>query len=91
VDEGGDVYTTLTITSVDGFHSKVTLSVNAFPSGVQGYASENPVSVPANGSVNVSIEFTASRHAPTGTYTIDLIGTSGSLSNQVPVTLTVAP
>jgi kumamolisin len=90
IDESGSVNTTLTLTSVAGFTGSVDLSVNEFPSGVSATASSNPVTVPANGSVNVTITWTATRRAPTGTTTIDLIGTSGSLDNQIPVTITVA-
>jgi subtilase family serine protease len=91
VDERGSVSTTLTVTSVNGFHSAVSLSVNEFPSGVSATASSNPVTPPANGSVKVTLTWSASRRAPTGTTTIELIGTSGSLTNQTPVTITVAP
>jgi kumamolisin len=91
VDERGSVSTTLTVTSVNGFHSAVTLSVNEFPSGVSATASANPVTPPANGSVNVTLTWSATRRAPTGTTTIELIGTSGSTTNEIPVTITVAP
>jgi subtilase family serine protease len=91
VDERGSVSTTLTVTSVNGFNSAVSLSVNEFPSGVTATASSNPVTPPANGSVNVTLTWSASRRAPTGTTTIELIGTSGSLTNEIPVTITVAP
>jgi subtilase family serine protease len=91
IDDSGSVSTTLTVTSVNGFHSSVDLSVNEFPSGVSATASANPVTPPANGSVKVTITWSASRRAPTGTTTIELIGTSGSLTNQIPVTITVAP
>ena len=91
VDERGSVSTTLTVTSVNGFNSAVELSVNEFPSGVSATASANPVTPPANGSSTVTITWSASRRAPTGTTAIELIGTSGSLSNSIPVTITVAP
>jgi subtilase family serine protease len=91
IDENGSVSTTATVTSVNGFHSAVTLSVNEFPTDVSATASANPVTPPANGSVNVTITWTATRRAPTGTTTIELIGTSGSLTNSAPVTITVAP
>jgi subtilase family serine protease len=91
VDERGSVSTTLTVTSVNGFNSAVSLSVSGFPSGVSATASANPVTPPANGSVKVTITWSASRRAPTGTTTIELIGTSGSLTNETPVTITVAP
>jgi subtilase family serine protease len=91
IDERGSVSTTLTVTSVNGFNSAVDLSVNEFPSGVSATASANPVTPPANGSVKVTITWSASRRAPTGTTGIELIGTSGSLTNETPVTITVAP
>lgn len=91
IDEGRSVSTTLTVTSVNSFHSAVTLSVNEFPSGVSATASANPVTPPANGSVKVTLTWSASRRAPTGTTTIELIGTSGSITNEIPVAITVAP
>jgi subtilase family serine protease len=91
IDDNGSVSTTLTVTSVNGFHSAVTLSVNEFPTDVSATASANPVTPPANGSTKVTITWTATRRAPTGTTTIELIGTSGSLTNEIPVTITVAP
>ncbi len=90
IDDGGSTSTTLTITSVGGFSGSVTLSVNEFPSGVSATASENPVRVPKNGSATATITWSASRRAPTGTTTIELIGTSGSTENEIPVTITVA-
>ncbi len=91
IDDSGNVSTTLTITSVGGFHSAVTLSVNEFPTDVSATASANPVTPPANGSSKVTITWSATRRAPTGTTTIELIGTSGSITNEIPVTITVAP
>ncbi len=91
IDDGNTVGTTLTITSVNGFSGSVDLSVNEFPTDVSATASSNPVRVPANGSATVTIDWSASRRAPSGTTTIELIGTSGSLSNSTPVTITVAP
>ncbi len=91
IDERGSVSTTLTVTSVSGFDSGVDISVNEFPSGVSATATANPVTPPANGSAKVTITWSASRRAPTGTTTIELIGTSGSLSQSIPVTITVAP
>jgi subtilase family serine protease len=82
-------YNTVTITSVNGFSGSVTLSVNEFPSGVSASASSNPVTVPANGSATVTIYWTASYRAPDQTTTIEFIGTSGSLTNEIPVTIEV--
>jgi len=90
VDESGSASLTLTITSTGGFASAVELSANEFPSGVSATASANPVTPPANGSKSVTITFSATRRAPLETETIELIGTSGSLSHSANVTLTVA-
>jgi subtilase family serine protease len=89
VNEGGNVSTTLTVTSENGFNSPVELSVNAFPPGVSATSTKNPITPPPNGSATATITFYASRRAGTGTFTIELIGTSGSLSNYAVVTLTV--
>jgi subtilase family serine protease len=91
IDDRGKVSTTLTVTSVNGFNSAVELSVNEFPSGVSATATANPVTPLANGTATVTIAWSASRRAPSGTTTIELIGTSGSLSNSIPITITVAP
>jgi len=85
------VDTTLTLTSVNGFASSVSLSVSTLPSGVSMNASKNPVKVPANGSVKVTLAWTASRKAPTGSSTIQLTGKSGSIQNGIPVTVKVSP
>jgi subtilase family serine protease len=90
IDENGSGSVKLTITSQNGFHSAVELSANAFPNGVSATATANPVTPPANGSTSVTITFSASRRATIGTSTIELIGTSGSLSHNANVTLTVA-
>jgi subtilase family serine protease len=90
IDQGGSGSVKLTITSQNGFNSAVTLSANAFPSGVSATATANPVTPPANGSVSVTITFSASRRAALGTTTIELIGTSGTLTHNANVSLTVA-
>jgi serine protease AprX len=82
-------YNTLTITSVNGFSGSVTLSVSEFPSGVSATASSNPVTVPANGSKTVTLYWTATNRAPDQTTTFEFIGTSGSLTNEIPVTIQV--
>jgi hypothetical protein len=90
VDESGSVSTTLTLTSVNGFNSAVTLGVNEFPSGVSATASADPVTVPANGTAKVTIKWSATRRATRETTTIELMGTSGSIQVSIPVTITVA-
>ncbi len=91
MDDSGSVSTTFTITSLNGFHSAMELNVNEFPGGGSATASANPVTPPANGSVHVTIVWSISRRASSGTTTIDRIGTCGSIANDIPLTITVAP
>jgi hypothetical protein len=58
------------------FHTAVTLSVNKFLFGLST-ASANPVMPPANSNTTVTIDWSASKRAPNGTTTIELIGNFG--------------
>src|SRR5690242_15015364 len=46
---------TVTVTSVNGFSSPVTLSASGVPSGAAASFSQNPVTPPANGSANSTL------------------------------------
>jgi subtilase family serine protease len=90
IDDGSTVNTTLTVTNTGSTSVSVDLSVSEFPSGVLATASADPVSVAAHGSTNVTISWKASRRAARETTSIDLIGTAGSETSSIPVTITVA-
>jgi kumamolisin len=89
ITQGSNGTSTITITSQDSFSSATTLSASGLPSGVTAGFSPNPVTPPANGSVNSTLTLTASATATTGTSTITVTGTSGSLSHSTNITLTV--
>ncbi len=89
VVQGANATSTVTITSQNSFSSATTLTATGLPSGVTAAFSPNPVTPPANGSVNSTLTFTASATATTGTATVTVTGTSGSLNHSTTISLTV--
>ena len=87
--QGGSGGSTVTITSLNSFSSATSLTASGLPSGVTAAFAPNPVTPPANSSVNSTLTLTASGTATTGTYTITITGTSGTLVHSTPITLTV--
>src|SRR5882757_56893 len=89
VTQGGNGTSTITITSLNGFNSATTFSASNLPSGVTAAFSTNPVTPPANGSATSTLTLTASGTATTGTTNITINGTSGALSHNATIALTV--
>ncbi|MCX6659812.1 MAG: hypothetical protein NTX81_05485, partial [Candidatus Bathyarchaeota archaeon] len=88
---GGGNTTTITVGSLGGFGSSVSLSMSGLPSGVT--ASFNPVSLspPANGIVTSSLALSSTTSAPAGTYTAALSASSGNLTHTRSLNLKVNP
>jgi hypothetical protein len=76
---------TIIVTPQNGFSGSVGFSASGLPNGVA--ASFNPSSDPASGTVT----FAAASNATPGSYSINITGTSGSLSSQTKIALTVNP
>ncbi len=74
-----------TVTAANGFNGTVTFTINGLPSGASG--SFSPTSVAGSGSSTLNI--TTSTSTPGGTYTLAVIGASGSLSHTDTVNLVV--
>jgi len=86
IAQGGSTTDTITVTDVNGFAGAVTLAasgVYGLPSGVTAAFSPNP----ATGTSVLTL--TAGSSAIAGSYTINITGTSGSLTSSVNVGLTV--
>lgn len=86
VSAGGSVSYTVSVASVNGFSSSVSLSVNGLPSGAT--ASFSPLAIGAAGTATLTIS-TAST-TPAGNDTLTVTGTSGTLSHSAQATLAVA-
>jgi hypothetical protein len=77
---------TVSIAGIDGFSGSVSVAVSGLPSGATTSPS-SPITIAANASAQVSITLPAS--ASTGTLSLTLQGTSGSLSHSAPLALNV--
>lgn len=79
---------TATVTSVNGFHSSVTLSVSGLPSGVTGrFYPSNVLTPPLNGIATGVLTVCVAPSATPGNYTIVLTGISGTLVHTASATL----
>ena len=89
IAQGGNGNSTITISSLAGFSGATTLSASGLPAGVTAAFSTNPVTPPANSSATSTLTLTASGTATTGTTNVTINGTSGTLSHNATIALTV--
>ncbi len=85
VTAGGTASYTATVGALNGFTGTVTLSASGLPAGTT--ASFNPDAVNGAGTSAVSLLTTGS--TPAGTYTVTIMGISGTLQHSSTVTLIV--
>jgi len=84
---------TIRVTSINGFSSQVSLSaswVGTTPSGVTCSFSKNTVTPPSNGQDSSILTITASSSASTGSFTLRVTGTSGSLTHYADITVVIS-
>ena len=84
ISRGGNTTYSVTVAPINGFTGSVHLSVSGLPNGAR--ASFNPASISSGSS---SLTVTAGQRTVRGTYTLTVLGTSGSLSHTTTVTLTI--
>jgi chitinase len=89
VAQGGSSTSTITVSSIDGFDSPVTLSVSGLPSGVTASLSSSSITPSANGSATATLTLTAGSSATAGSATVTVTGTSGSLTETTTSALTI--
>ncbi|GAB3788615.1 hypothetical protein GCM10028797_22690 [Dyella agri] len=89
VSQGSQATDMITVSSLNGFNSPVSLSISGLPAGVT--ATFSPVSlVPAgNGSATSTLTLSAGPAAVIGSATAIVTGTAGSLTHNSPINLTV--
>jgi uncharacterized membrane protein len=93
IASGGDTGTaTITLGSLNGFDSTVTLSVDAsqLPTGASASLASTSVTPAANGTTTTTLTFTTSASTPAGTFMIPVSATSGPLSHSATAALTVS-
>src|SRR5262249_15536041 len=75
----------VTLGTVSGRSSSVTLSVSGLPRKTSASFSANPVTTPEGSTLTIS----PSRTASTGTFGLTIIGNNGSFSHSTNVSLTI--
>jgi subtilase family serine protease len=83
--QGGSGLTTITINPVNGFSGNVNWTASGLPSGVTATFGTNPATSTSQ------VTFSATSSAATGVFNVSVIGTSGTLSGKVTITVTVNP
>jgi len=79
----------ITITSVNGFNSAVSLTCSGLPAGAGCGFSPNSVTPASNGTATATATITTSTTTPTGNSSVMITGTAGSNSHSTPLVLTV--
>src|SRR5262249_32874783 len=80
---GGTATTSVVLTPQGVFNGMVTLSISGVPGGITASFNPNPTTSTS------TLTFVASNSAPLGTHTLNLTGTSGSISHTIIIHLTV--
>ena len=89
--KGGSGAVVVSVFSLNGFNSSVTLStawIGVSPTGVN-VTPPSPVTPASGGSANESLTITASTNATIGTYQLQVTGTSGSLMHTLSTNIAV--
>jgi hypothetical protein len=80
---------TLTVGSVGGFSSAVSLSASGLPAGATASFNPSSVTPPANSTGTSTLTVSTAFSTPTGSFTLTLTGTRGGTAHSTTVTLTV--
>jgi hypothetical protein len=81
--------TTLTVAPIVGFTGNVSLSCSGQPASTNCNVSPNQVTLNGTNSAQTTVTIKADNHAPVGTYSLTLKGTSGSITHSITVSLTI--
>jgi hypothetical protein len=90
--QGSTGYSTITLTSLNGFTGTVSLSVAVSPSGSSApkcSLNTTSITLTSGGSGSSTLKMTTTKKTVLGSYTVTVTGTSGSVSHSVTLTLTV--
>jgi len=79
----------ITVVSTGGFASPVSLTLSGQPAGVTGTFTPASVTPSSGGSATSTLAVNVGTTTTTGSYILTITGTSGSLSRQASITLTV--
>jgi len=77
---------TFTITFLGGLTGSVSVSASGLPSGMQANFAPSSVNAPGG---SIVANFSAQTSTPAGSYPIKIVGTNGTVTNSVTITVTV--
>ncbi|MCI0612141.1 hypothetical protein L0244_04045, partial [bacterium] len=86
---GDDATGTCTVSSINGFNSPVDLNCANLPTGASCGFVPDPVTPPANGSINSTITVTVAQSVLGGSYPFQVTGTNGGTTKTFSTTLQV--
>ncbi len=90
VTQGSSSSSTITLTSVNGFSGILSLTETISPTGPTVTLSPTSVSLPASSSVTSTVTVSAVASVATGSYSLNITATNGSLSHSKIVAVTVS-
>src|SRR5258708_6995976 len=92
VTQGGSVTYAVTVQSLSGFNSSVSLSVLNLPGNQvlpgTGFSPQT-VTPPSNGTVGSTLTIVTNNQTPTGTFSMTVQGVGGGLTRTFPISITV--
>src|SRR5438128_11120882 len=89
MDVGGAGSSTVTVNSIDEFHSLVKFAVGNVPTGMAALVNPGEVKPPADGSASARLNVTAGPALAAGTYSLTVRGAAGRPSRDTTVTVKV--
>ena len=87
--QGASGTSTVTVASLNGFNSAVSLSCTGLPAGATCGFSPTPVTPPANGTATSVLTVSVAASTPTGSYAVSIVGTSGTSTRSTSLSLSV--
>jgi len=89
IQQGSSDTSVITITSINGFNQPVQLTVYRAPSGVTTTLNPEQVTPPPDGSTTSTLTVSVSTTATPGSYTLTVVGTNGTITHSVDITLEI--
>jgi cellulase/cellobiase CelA1 len=77
---------TITVTFEGGLTGSVSLSASGLPSGVNANFAPSSVNAPGG---TITVNFNAQTSTAPGSYSVKMVGTNGTITNSVPLTLVI--
>jgi parallel beta-helix repeat protein len=89
IQRGNSDTSAITVTSTDGFNQPVQLTMLQVPIGATATLNLDRITPPPDGSATSTLTVSVNATAPLGTYTFLIVGTNGTLSHNVTITLEI--